>query len=144
MLDLAKIRPTTKAAVRNEDGFTLLELLAVICIIGVIAAIYVPNFLNHRQTVGAEVLKADLLNLSVPVGAKYQEAPNSTVSLTRAMFPAVQASDGTEWDVVSGPVGYCLSAWNPGSPEHKTAETPLLLEQQTGDCAALGVSGKAV
>jgi type IV pilus assembly protein PilA len=36
-------------AVRNKQGFTLIELMIVIAIIGVLAAIAIPNFIAYRN-----------------------------------------------------------------------------------------------
>lgn len=141
MLPLDISRPTPNAKVHREDGFTLNELLVVILIVGILSAIAVPVFLNQKQTVGAEVLKSDLSGASIPVGLEYWKAPNRATSLTRADFPSVQTTSGTTWDVVSGSVGFCLSAWNPGTADHKTQAEALSWEAETGDCAALGVTG---
>lgn len=74
-------RTTHRSADRARAGFSLVELLAVIIIIGLLFAFLIPNLLTGRDTVGTEATRTFLTQLTAEIeayGREKGELPPST------------------------------------------------------------------
>jgi type IV pilus assembly protein PilA len=55
--------------IRNRKGFTLIELLIVVAIIGILAAIAIPQFSSYREKAYHSASASDLKNIKTGLEA---------------------------------------------------------------------------
>jgi type IV pilus assembly protein PilA len=92
---------------RGQKGFTLIELMIVIAIIGILAAIAIPQFAAYRKRAQDSAAKSALKNLATAQENYYVQ--NNRYTMTRALLVAagwtvepvvsvsIDAADTTSW-----------------------------------------------
>jgi len=109
-----------KIVKRNEKGFTLIELMIVIAIIGILAAIAVPQFMTYRMRAYNSAAKATVHNL---------KADNANLNSELGVYGHTEA------------VAALLSDGDVGHAESDCTDDTALVAPATTDAAGARLSG---
>jgi prepilin-type N-terminal cleavage/methylation domain-containing protein len=100
------------------NGFTLVEILVVIVVIGLLAAIAIPQFMIYRSEAVDAQMKSDLRNASIAVEAYYAKQSVLPASLAETAGYGFQSTAGvTVSFVILTPTSYTLTAAKTGGTQ---------------------------
>lgn len=93
---------------RNEKGFTLIELLVVVAIIGILAAIAIPQFSEYRKQGFNARASSDLRNLATAEEAYF--AANASYASALSSLTGFKQSPGVTINIQPGTSSFTADA----------------------------------
>lgn len=88
-----------KLDLNSEKGFTLVELMIVVAIIGILAAVAIPNFVAYRNKAFCTSVESDANSIASAI-ADYFARPDHTALVTADIV--VTTSNGNTYTIGAG------------------------------------------
>jgi prepilin-type N-terminal cleavage/methylation domain-containing protein len=92
-----------KAMKEKDQGFTLVELLVVVIIIGILSAIAIPAFLNQRKKAVDASIKEDLHTIATSLETYYTDNLKYPTGVSQTGTTLTTAPEATTIDIKVSP-----------------------------------------
>ena len=103
---------------RRAAGFTLVEILIVIAIIGILAVIAIPQFIAYRNRAVDTQMKSDLRNAAVAVESYYTKRNVYPSGIDEVDGFGFHSTEGVELTLtIVSPTSYTITAAKPGGTQ---------------------------
>jgi len=107
----------------RKDGFTLIELMIVVAIIGILAAIAIPQFASYRQRAQDSAAKSALKNLATAQENYYAEHNTYTDAIGDLTFEPE--------DTITVSLSATTNAWS-AEAAHTSSDNTWFYDSEAG------------
>ena len=104
-----------RTSMKWKKGFTLIELMIVVAIIGILAAIAIPNFLNYQCKAKQTEAKTTLGSIATCEDAYFAEYDTYTALLNAMGFVTIGANQRYSYRVVATTTTFTATATSTGA-----------------------------
>jgi prepilin-type N-terminal cleavage/methylation domain-containing protein len=106
---------TNRDAIRDDAGFTLVELLVTLVLIGILTGIAVTTFVNQRGKASGATAISDLRNAATAEEAQLGDSGGYVASPAALAADGFRRSPNTALGIAVSAVGYCAVAGHAGT-----------------------------
>ncbi|MCF8052821.1 MAG: type II secretion system protein [Desulfobacterales bacterium] len=107
-----------KNPLKNEEGFTLIEIIAVLVIMGILAAVAIPKFFDLQSKARDKAIYTAVSELKVRVNQAFAKQLLDGVAVSAIQYGA---------DYVGTDIGedFNVTSWNPGTTSDDSIQVTI-------------------